>query len=73
MCPVSITHGSLFRVCREEMERHRLQLASKLKASGYVTAADAVAALRRDKEHTKRFFALQLCINREKAKLKVCI
>ncbi len=54
------------------MERQRASILDKLKASGTVTAADAVVALRRNKEHTKRFVALQLCILREYVKLKVC-
>lgn len=56
---------------RDTMEQHRVELLGKLKAAGAVTAADAVVALKRTKEHTRRFIALQLCILREVVKLKV--
>ena len=38
-----------------------------------MTAVDAVSVMRRNREHNKRFAALQLCILREISKLKVTV
>lgn len=55
------------------MERHRQLILNKLKFHGNMTAVDAVSVMRRNREHNKRFAALQLCILREISKLKVTV